>query len=141
MKKKKINPDEKYVVKRSKTGLGLFARLPIKKGEQIIEYVGDLIDNDEADRIANRYIFEVNDGWNINGAMRSNKARYINHSCDPNAETDVKGLRVFVNAIKDIKEGEEIAYDYGEEYFDEFIRPVGCKCPRCLSREKTRATT
>ena len=74
--------------------------------------------------------------------MRKNIARYINHSCKPNAESDVKPRkrRVFIRAIKNIEEGEEITYDYGAEYFKAYLKPIGCKCDACeMKRRKKRA--
>ena len=68
------------------------------------------------------HIFSVSKNYNIDGTPRWNIARYCNHSCNPNSESEVKKKRVFVRAIKNIKEGEEICYDYGEEYFVEFLK-------------------
>jgi SET domain-containing protein len=67
----------------------------------------------------------------IDGAPRFNKARYINHSCRPNAEIDIYKHRVYVMAKRNIKAGEELAYDYDSDYFDEYIKPKGCKCLKC----------
>jgi SET domain-containing protein len=118
-------------VKRGLSGLGLFAGENIKKGEIIIEYIGDILTKEEADKInTNQYLFEVSRNRTIDGRSRGNIARYANHSCEgsENAESDVKKGRVFIKAIKNIKEGEEITYDYGEEFFDEYIKPYGCNC-------------
>ena len=81
-------------------------------------------------------MFEVNSRWTIDGSNRRNLARYFNHSCRPNAESDVKGHKVIIVARKKIKPGEEITYDYGKDYFDIFLKPIGCKCEKC--REKRR---
>lgn len=118
-------------VKRGLSGLGLFAGEDIKKGEIIIEYIGDILTKEEADKVnTNQYLFEVSRNRTIDGRSRGNIARYANHACggSENAESDVKKGRVFVKAIKNIKEGEEITYDYGEEFFDEYIKPHGCRC-------------
>lgn len=113
---------KKVKVKRGLNGLGLFADENIKKGELIIEYIGQILTDAETDKIPNsRYIFSVSKNHNIDGTPRWNLARYCNHSCQPNAESEVKKKRVFVQAIKNIKAGEEITYDYGEEYFQEFL--------------------
>jgi SET domain-containing protein len=126
----------RYVVRRTNTGLGLFALQPIAKGTRIIEYTGPLIPNEEVDKRRGRYFFGVNTKWTIDGSPRSNVARYINHSCKPNAEALISGRRVWIWSRKNIKPGEEIAYDYGKEYFDDIIKPMGCRCEKCGSKPK-----
>lgn len=116
-------------VKRGLAGLGLFAGEDIKKGELIIEYIGNILNKEEADKkTSSQYLFEVSRNKTIDGTPRWNIARYANHSCNGNAESDVKKGRVFVKAIKNIKEGDEIVYDYGEEFVKEYIAPYGCRC-------------
>lgn len=114
-------------VKRSSAGLGLFAIDTIKKGE-VIEYIGPIISAKEADEVAGKYLFEINSKWTINGTTRKNLARYINHSCKPNCIAYTKGLKVFIEAKRTINPGEELHYNYGKEYFDEHIKPYGCRC-------------
>jgi SET domain-containing protein len=115
--------------KRGLAGLGLFAGENIKKGETIIEYIGNILNKEEADkRTTSQYLFEITRNKTIDGTPRWNTARYANHSCAPNAESDTKKGRVFISAIKNIKEGEEIVYDYGEEFCEEHIKPHGCRC-------------
>jgi SET domain-containing protein len=125
-----------YSIKRTRSGLGLFAVEPIAKGERIIEYTGPLIPNEEVDRRRGKYFFGVNTKWSIDGSPRSNIARYINHSCRPNAEAIISGRRVWIWSRKKIKAGEEIAYDYGKEYFEDIIEPMGCRCVGCDSKSK-----
>ncbi len=116
-------------VKRGLAGLGLFAGEDIKKGSVIIEYIGNILNKEEAEKITtNQYLFEVNRNKTIDGSVRWNIARYCNHSCDGNAESEIRKGRVFIEAIKNIKEGEEILYDYGEEFVQEYIAPYGCRC-------------
>ena len=118
-------------VKRGLAGLGLFAGESIKKGELIIEYIGNILNKEEAEKIkTNQYLFEVNRNKTIDGSVRWNIARYCNHACEEagNAESEIKKGRVLIKAIKDIKEGEEIVYDYGEEFVNEYIAPHGCRC-------------
>lgn len=116
-------------VKRGLAGLGLFAGEDIKKGEMIVEYIGNILNKEEADKkVSSQYLFEITRNKTIDGTPRWNTARYANHSCDGNAESDVKKGRVFVIAIKNIKDGEEITYDYGEEFVEEHIAPHGCNC-------------
>jgi hypothetical protein len=126
-----------YRVGRSRTGLGCFATQEIQKNQLIDTYRGQMLNNEEAEKRDNRYMFEVNSRWTIDGSNRRNLARYFNHSCRPNAESDVKGHKVVVLARRKIKPGEEITYDYGKDYFNIFIKPVGCQCDKC--REKRAA--
>ncbi len=139
-----IPSNKPYRVGRSRTGLGLFATKPIKKGTKIIRYFGPLLDSKKKkdDAIENKYLFELNDRWTIDGSVRKNVARYINHACKPNAESDVKPRKrkVFIRAIKNIEPGEEINYDYGTDYFKAYLKPIGCKCAACeKKRKKQRA--
>ena len=80
----------KYMVKRSSAGLGLFAAKAFKRGERIIEYTGEKISEDEANDRGGKYLFELNERWTIDGKGRENTARYINHSCKPNAYPDLR---------------------------------------------------
>src|SRR5690242_4064966 len=126
---------EPFRVGRSETGLGLFATDVIEKGTFIIEYVGPKISNEEVHRRrSTRYLFEVSSRWTIDGAPRWNTARYINHSCRPNAEAVVSRGRIRIKAIKRIRPGDEITYNYGKNYFDTFIKPMGCRCKSCVSK-------
>jgi uncharacterized protein len=137
-----IPPTRPYRIGRSKTGLGLFATKPIRKGTKIIRYFGRLLDSrkKDEDAIENKYLFELNDRWTIDGSIRKNVARYINHACKPNAESDVKPRKrkVFIRAIKDIEPGEEINYDYGTDYFKAYLKPIGCKCEACEKKRKKK---
>jgi hypothetical protein len=137
-----IPSNKPYRVGRSPTGLGLFAIKPIKKGTKIIRYFGPLLDSKKKkdDAIENKYLFELNDRWTIDGSVRKNIARYINHACKPNAESDVKPRKrkVFIRAIKNIEPGEEINYDYGTDYFKAYLKPIGCKCAACEKKRKKK---
>ncbi len=132
-------------VGRSKTGLGLFAEVPIRKGQFIIRYRGKKIPTEATEGLDTRYLFEINNRWTIDGASRKNTARYINHACRPNAEVYFVKHVIKIRAIKNIKAGAEITYNYGRQYVDAFIKPVGCKCPFCarkrakLREERRRA--
>lgn len=110
-------------------GKGLFAKTDIAEGDFIVEYTGKKIPTKIADEMHEaRYLFELDNKWTIDGETESNDARYINHSCDANAESDVHDGHILITAVRDISPGEEITMDYGLEYYDEFIRPAGCKC-------------
>lgn len=139
-----IPPTKPYRIGRSKTGLGLFATRTIEKGTDIIRYLGPMLDsrNKKHEEVDNKYLFEINGRWTIDGSGRRNIARYINHSCRPNAESDVNARKrtVMIRAIKTIQPGEEINYDYGTDYFKIFLKPIGCKCDSCeKKRKKQRA--
>jgi hypothetical protein len=137
-----ISPNKPYRVGRSRTGLGLFATKPIKKGTKIVRYFGPLLDcrKKKDDAVENKYLFELNGRWTIDGSVRENVARYINHACKPNAESDVKPRKrkVFIRAIKNIEPGEEINYDYGTDYFKAYLKPIGCKCDACEKKRKKK---
>jgi len=128
------------VVKRSYHRFGLFATRPYKKGERVIEYVGREISEREAETSRSMYLFEITKRRTIDGKPAMNPAGYINHSCRPNCEPYIYGGRVFIRAEKNIKPGEEFTYDYGEEYFDEHIKPYGCRCPKCQEKKKGKKT-
>jgi len=117
-----------FVLRKSEIqGTGAFATRTIRKGQRIIEYTGEHIDNDEADRRYDdekmkrhhTFLFIVDDKEIIDGAVDGNDSRYINHSCDPNAEAVIEGKQIFIYALRTIRPGEEIAYDYQYERTDE----------------------
>lgn len=119
---------KKLKVKKGLAELGLFADEKIKKGELLIEYVGKILTDKEIENLAdNKYIFSVKKDFNLDGSPKWNIARYANHSCEPNAESEIKNKKVFLRAIKNISKGEEITFDYGEEYVKEFLLDK-CKC-------------
>ncbi len=131
-----------WKVKKSKVhGTGVFAAQKITKNSKVIEYIGRKVSKSEGDKISeNRlkkylnskktgsvYVFELNKRFDIDGSPLYNKARYINHSCSPNCEVDVIRGHIWISSIKNIKEGEELSYDYGYE-FDEDYKDHVCKC-------------
>lgn len=122
--------DLKVQVKRASAGLGLFAAAPFKKGDLVIEYTGEVITEEEANRRGGKYLFELNDNWAIDGKGRENLARYINHSCKPNCypELNEDETRVFIYAKRKISPGEELTYNYGKDYYERMIKPAGCRC-------------
>ena len=123
-----------YKIKKSKIDKnGLYANCDIKKGTRIIEYKGKIIaskqsetnpkfDNDKA-----IYLFNINKKFDLDGDYNFNTARLINHSCDPNCEVFGSGLKLWVYAMKNIKKGDELSYDYGFS-FDEDYKNYPCKC-------------
>jgi uncharacterized protein len=110
-----------YKMVRSKIhGRGVIATRDIPAGEKLMEYVGEVITPSEADRRYpfdeekphHTFLFSVNSRKIIDAAYQGNVARWINHSCNPNCEALIEKGRVFIYAIKDIKKGEELVYDY-----------------------------
>jgi SET domain-containing protein len=135
-------PSRPFQIGRSLTGLGLFATRPIKKYARIVEYKGPILDVEDAERAerrGNRYLYEVSKHRTIDGTSRSNIARYANHSCNPNSESVIWRGRVFIKALRNIKPGEEIVYDYGNDYLKYVIGRSHCKCSRCRRRRAKRA--
>jgi SET domain-containing protein len=132
VKRSRFIPDKyRVAVKRARTGRGLFALEPIPKGACIIEYTGPMVKDEEWRDRHNLYLFKVTEKKTINGRNKENIARFINHSCRPNCEIEIRKGRVFVMAKRAIRAGEELAYNYGREYFEDVIKPAGCKCPKC----------
>jgi SET domain-containing protein len=123
-------------VKRSSAGLGLFATKEFKHGDVIIEYTGEHISHEEADRRLGKYHFVLSEEVVIDGSGRKNIARYVNHACKPNAEAEIDedAEQINILARKKILPGEEITYDYGKEYWDAHIKPHGCRCVTCLAK-------
>lgn len=115
-------------VGRSSAGLGLFAEDHIKKDDFVIEYWGPMLSDEAADEKGGAYLFEIDKDHTIDGTTRKNTARYINHSCKPNCEPEIDGKRVFIYAIRNIKPGEELTYHYGKQYFEDYLKPRGCRC-------------
>ena len=121
-------------------GLGAFALQDIPKGTRIIEYTGEKISNAEADRrydddtMKNHhtFLFILNTKQCLDATFEGNESRFINHSCDPNAEAFIPRGRIWIEAIKPISKGTEIAYDYGYEddpkYTTEDYLRYGCRC-------------
>lgn len=132
-----------YRVGRARTGLGLFATADIPSGKLLIEYTGTRIPTREAREIdkrrANKYLFEIDNRWTIDGSPRTNLARYVNHSCDPNTEAESNRGRMMFRTVRKIAQGEEITLDYGEEHMALYFGPAGCLCDACKAA-KSKAT-
>ena len=123
-----------YKIKNSKIdNKGLYASQDIKNGTKIVEYKGKIITaketekNPKFDNEKAIYLFNLNKRYDLDGDFKFNTARLINHSCNPNCEVSGKGLKIWVYAIKDIKKGEELSYDYGFS-FDEDFKQFPCRC-------------
>lgn len=122
------------VVRRSSAGFGLFTNQAIPRGACIIEYSGRVLEPGEEFTARSKYLFEVSSKKTIDGSPRWNIARYINHSCRPNSEAEIHKGRVFIFARRAIKPGEELAYNYGKTYFNDYIKPHGCRCLKCTAQ-------
>ena len=123
-------------------GTGVFAMKNIKRGTKIIEYIGEKITKLEGDKRSERrikkylnskttgsvYIFELNSRYDIDGSPIYNKARYINHSCKPNCEVEIVRGHIWIKAIKNILEKDELTYDYGYEFDKDDYTDHKCKC-------------
>lgn len=125
-------------------GRGVFARKPIRKGARVIEYTGPIISNKEAEKIGTQTVhghshtmlFQLDKKRVINGTDGGH-AKYLNHGCDPNCETEQDCDHIYIKAIRNIKEGEELVYDYHlqvpgkitEEIKKEFV--CLCGSPKC----------
>jgi len=104
----------------------------------MIEFTGRRITSEERYRKGGKYLFELDEKWAIDGSARSNLARYINHSCRPNSIAYITGKRIWIWSRRAIQAGEEITLNYGKEYFDQYIKPIGCKCKPCAARSSQR---
>jgi SET domain-containing protein len=126
-----------FRIGRAKTGLGLFATRPIKKGAFIVRYSGRKIPNEVAERRearGARYMYELNKKFTLDGSGRRNLGRYANHSCRPNAESVIYRSQVRIKAMRNIKPGDEITYHYGRDYYEVYIGKARCKCVTCKLR-------
>ena len=115
-------------------GKGLFAAQEIKKGTRIIQYIGAKIAKEESDRrlaAGNVYIFGLNERYSLDGDTPKNTARYINHSCDPNCQTEQFGNTIWIVSIKDIQAEEELTYNYGYEVDDTPADLCHCGAHNC----------
>jgi uncharacterized protein len=139
-------PDHPFAVRKSRiAGKGAFATVRIRKGQRIIEYVGERITHKEADRRYDdtamaqhhTFLFSIDDTHVIDAAVNGNDARFINHACDPNCEAVDEDGHIFIEAIKNIQPGTELTYDYQFERDDaddpevEALYPCRCGSTKC----------
>lgn len=116
-------------------GTGGFAKMAIREGTRIIEYLGERISKGESLRRCeqnNEYIFTLNDAQDLDGNVAWNLARFINHSCAPNCEPELENDRIWIVATRVIRAGEEITFNYGYDLED--YRDYACRCgsPNCV---------
>ena len=137
-----------YKIKKSSIDKrGLYAAKDIKDRTKIIEYKGKILtkkqveENPKFDNERAIYLFNINKKYDLDGDFKYNTARLINHSCDPNCEVYGTGLKVWVYAIRDIKKGEELSYDYGFGYdrdYKDFLVNVDQKIVLDILCEKSQ---
>jgi len=141
------NPRNPWLVLRLSGihGRGVYARTDIAKGTRLIEYTGELIDNAESDRRYedekmarhHTFLFILNSRMCVDAAVGGNISRFINHSCDPNCVAWIEGRHIWIDALKDICEGDELGYEYEYDFLPEYtiedLAFYGCRCgsPKC----------
>jgi SET domain-containing protein len=138
----KRSPRNRWLVlRRSKIqGRGVYARVDIPKGTRLIEYTGEHISNAEADRRYDdermrrhhTFLFILNSRTCVDAAVDGNISRFINHSCDPNCVAWIEGRHIWIDALRDIPAGEELAYDYEYDFLPEYtvedLEFYRCEC-------------
>jgi uncharacterized protein len=152
---KKAHPRRKTAVQTSpyvevrSSGIhnqGVFAKKDIPKGKKLLEYIGRYVSKEESEKLADKhidnhkndnnhgavYIFELNKYWDIDGNVSENTARLINHSCDPNCDAEFFGDHIWIVANQEIKQGEELSYDYGYDFEDWKDHPCRCGKNDCV---------
>ena len=143
MARRTVAPGAAFVIRTSRiAGQGAFAVRKIKKGERLTEYVGERVTHAVADARYpedkdmpehHTFLFTINRTTVIDARVGGNDSRFINHSCDPNCESVIQRSRVYIEAIRRIRPGEEITYDYayvrdGTETEEEETTVYGCRC-------------
>ena len=143
------NPSRRIQVRRSGVhGKGVFAVQKIAEGETIIEYVGEVINWKEALRRHphdpkdpnHTFYFHVDEDHVIDAKVGGNSSRWINHSCDANCEADEDEGRVFIKALRNIKPGEELNYDYGLIIDEPYTRKLKAEYPCWCGAKLCRGT-
>lgn len=128
-----------------KQGMGAFATVAIPTGTRLIEYIGERLTPEEADarypdvpgERHHTYLFAIDDDIVIDAAVGGNEARFINHSCDPNCDAIAEDGRIWIETIRDVAPGEELAYDYAYRLAERHTPaakrryPCNCGAPAC----------
>jgi uncharacterized protein len=147
--KKAPTSSRRIQVRRSGVhGKGVFALQDLAEGEKIIEYVGEVITWDEAqDRHPHdpkdpnhTFYFHVDEDRVIDALYGGNSSRWINHSCDPNCEADEEEGRIFIKALRNIKAGEELNYDYGLIIDEPYTKKLKAEYPCWCGAKNCRGT-
>lgn len=135
-------PQSPFEVRESPIqGVGAFAIRPIPAGTRLIEYTGEGLTSaqaderypDAADERHHTYLFAIDDDVVIDAAIGGNDARFINHSCDPNCDAVIDDGRIWIETIRTVESGDELAYDYAytlnERHTPAAKRRFPCMCP------------
>ena len=142
-------PGARFVMRKSGIhGRGVFARRRMREDEIVVEYQGEIVSEREAERrypedmngINHTFIFGVEHDYNIDGGAKGNSARWINHSCQPNCDTFENNKRIFIRAIRAIRPGEELTYDYAIEAGEKITRSVRARWPCWCGSKRCRGT-
>ena len=145
----KKNPGPRIDVRKSGIhGRGVYARRLIREDETVCEYKGEIISEAEVARrypenmegLNHTFIFGIEHDHNIDGGSTGNIARWINHSCEPNCDTYDKDKRMYIRAIRDIRPGEELTYDYCIEAGERITKAVKARWPCWCGTKKCRGT-
>ncbi len=145
----KKRPGPRIVVRKSGIhGRGVYANRRIREDETVCEYKGEIISELEVARrypenmegLNHTFIFGIENDHNIDGGAKGNIARWINHSCDPNCDTFDENKRMFIRAIRDIRPGEELSYDYCIETNERITKEVKSRWPCWCGAKKCRGT-
>ena len=129
-------------------GLGAFAKRAIPAGTRLIEYAGERLTPAQADarypdvpdERHHTFLFAIDDDVVIDAAVDGNDARFINHSCDPNCDAVVDEGRIWIETIRDVAPGEELAYDYAYELEERHTPAAKRRYPCSCGSAKCRGT-
>ncbi|MGD0812786.1 MAG: SET domain-containing protein-lysine N-methyltransferase [Verrucomicrobiota bacterium] len=116
-------------------GLGVFAKTILRRGERVIQYLGEKITKEESARRCERqngFIFSLDDEFDLDGDFDWNPARLVNHSCAPNCEAECLEGRIWITALRDILPGEEITFNYGYDWEAYQEHPCHCGATECV---------
>ena len=116
-------------------GLGGFAKSDIPVGSRVIEYLGEKISKQESLQRCeqnNEYVFMLSEREDLDGNVEWNPARFINHSCSPNCEALLENERIWIVSVCDIKQGDEITFNYGFDLEDYRDYPCHCGSSNCI---------
>jgi SET domain-containing protein len=116
-------------------GNGGFAKMDIAAGIWVVEYTGERITKDESlhrCEAGNHFIFSLDEEWDLDGSGPRNPARFLNHSCEPNCETERIDGRIWIIAVRNIQAGEELTFNYGYGLEDYREHPCRCGATGCV---------
>jgi uncharacterized protein len=129
-------------------GMGAFATRRIPAGTRLIEYAGERLTPEEADArypdVAgarhHTFLFAIDDDVVIDAAVDGNDARWINHSCEPNCDAVIEDGRIWIESVRDIEAGKELAYDYAYELVERHTPAAKRRFPCNCGSQKCRGT-